>query len=268
MKYLHIIDDKAPKWVEEVAQDLTRFYKPTGVEVEHKFDYRELKILPKEVYWGDYEGIAKWYLQALTAGIREEYGNSIDRVNLWITDEKWDLNGVWGWNMGVRYNGYDVHQCRIETRDSRNLTTKKANTFGTLYHEGMHANKHASDRYIFNGITVEKQVNNLLDLSEPVTDWQDNIVHGNHPDFDYIRFDNNQEALEAISTKLAYASIHNRMKEGIKDLSAIQRFLMEVMEQLVIINEKLGRKDEVMKPLTLEQQKELEKEYKKVIKSK
>lgn len=265
MIYLHLLDNTSPKWVKEVSDKITKFYESTGVEVKHLYKEVDFTNLPFEIYYGDYPGIARWYLNQEVQKVFNEYGYTVDRVNFWVGHDNWHIREkVWGWNMGSTINGYDVHQCMIDTRSSRSAESKRANTFGTLYHEGMHANKHAGDRYETTGFTVERKVSSNLKLSKPVTDWQSEVVHGEHPDFDYIRLDNNKEALEAISIKLAFASIKRRELMGLNDKPAIHRILALMRERVRELGERISQKVEVMKPLTKKEEKEIIKEYKKI----
>jgi len=150
-----------------------------------------------EEYYSGYYGIKKTFLTALVSTVQKKHGKKFDHIALEIDAKNFygtvPTNQVWGWNISAGILGYDLQVCRFDTT-SRKKATRIANSLGTLYHEVMHC--HAHYPYKIYNIKIEKY---LKTKGLVMTKWGEDVVHGRQPEWEYIRWKENIEALKAIS---------------------------------------------------------------------
>jgi len=217
---LLLLDNKIDeRQLDRVKREVGAIYKTnTGVTVKFYEEWRDFTKYPKEVYWGEFEGVQKAYIRTVTNEIYKRYQEEIDNVVFFIHRDNWNLKGVWGWNLAGVFNSYSVQQCRF---DSRNVV----NAIGTLYHELMHDVD--SFLYINSNVVVEPLVG--------VSDWDSVCVHGEHPDWDYIRYNENQRALKAVPFK---AAIQARRSIWDKKKSLYLR-VIQLAQQVLVLQRQL-----------------------------
>lgn len=135
----------------------------------------------------------------------------------WKSGKTATRKGIWGTNYSYRYGNYQVHYCRF---DNTNL----ANSFGTLYHEMFHS---------FDALI---QVETGVDIQPilQVKAFDAEIVHGASPDYKYIRYQENTDALAKLAPylKSAYLARQNKHTEAIKGM---QLTIISLLEKLVEI---------------------------------
>jgi hypothetical protein len=193
--------------------------------VYENFDYGDYPI---EEYWGGYFGVKHAWLRERCAEIYKRWGEEIDCVMFAIASDNWKLDDpsivkdkpVWGWNISAQYSTYGVQQVRIAQVKTHTTERNINNSVGTVYHELMH--DHDTFTFVNTGKTVEPVVG--------VPQWDNSVVHGEHPNWQYIRHKENQKALEMIAPLLRDALTKRRelltMKLG------LMRRVIELLQQL------------------------------------
>jgi len=200
-------------------KEVKELYKQAGVDIVTTVLTREWgnpAIAPTpqlwEVYYDGWWGMRRSFLDYHVRDIQTKYGKyAFDHVVFAVDARNWwgdqPANKVWGWNISSGVLGMDVQQVRFDTV-SFNTASRLANSVGTLYHELMHSHMHFPYR-VFAGARVER-----LLPKRNVTHWGNQVVHGEHPDWRYIRHKENAAALNAIGQVLRAAyEIRNRQHE-------------------------------------------------------
>lgn len=220
MKILLVTDKTINKTLlGQVQLQLDTVYKGLNLEwAIEDFDYSDY---PVEEYWGGFWGIQRSWLREQTARIHKRWAEEIDCVVFLISSENWNLTGVWGWNMSNQYNGYGIQQVRFAQNprhtDERNVN----NSAGTLYHELHH--DHDTYVYVNTGEVVEKEVG--------VNNWDNDITHGAHPNWDYIRTTaDNVKSIEKIMPLLIKARNARKVTFLQKKLGLLQTIYRLVMQ--------------------------------------
>jgi hypothetical protein len=200
-----------------------------------EFDYSDYPI---EQYWGGYWGIAHAWLRARCEEVHAKHKESIDNVVFLIASDNWKLdrtelvgpNHVWGWNHSATMSGYGVQQVRFAQVSTHTNQRNVNNSIGTLYHE-MH---HDHDTFVFNytGEVVERIVN--------VQSWDEDITHGRSPNWEYIRYKENQASLRAISTVLERALTIRRALYATR-VSLMEKIIQLLERKVVLLRELLSR---------------------------
>jgi hypothetical protein len=206
----------------QVQLQLSGVYKGLDMEfVTEEFDYSDYPIAP---YWGGYWGVQQAWLREKCADIYKKYAEEVDCVVFLIASPNWKLDDpkivgdkpVWGWNHSNQFSSYGVQQVRFAQvpthTDARNVN----NSAGTLYHELMH--DHDTYMFVNTGEVIEHIVN--------VPSWDNACVHGEHPDWSYIRTVNdNVRALELIMTRLVEARNKRKVTFLTKKVGLLQQIL-------------------------------------------
>jgi hypothetical protein len=211
-----------------VKKEVGALYKNNaGVTIKWHEEWRDFSSYPKEEYWGGYEGLKRSYIEQVTKEIDARWKEELDNVVFFIHADNWNLNGVWGWNHSAQFNGYGVQQCRF---DSRNVV----NSIGTLYHEMMH--DHDTFVYTYSGVHIAPIVK--------VANWDNFAVHGGRDTgeegkdgWKYIRHNENQHALKAISTVFKQ-SVEKRRDLFIKRVGVMQETI-RLLQQIVVLQRAL-----------------------------
>lgn len=205
------------------------YRKNTPFEIEwmiEEFDYSDYPI---EEYGGfvGYWGIQQSWLRERCAAVYNRHREGIDQVVFLIDSTNWRLTGVWGWNISKQFSGYGVQQVRFANNPKHTDARNVNNTVGTLYHELMH--DHDSFVYTYLGITIEPLVS--------VRNWDNDIVHGQSPDWAYIRYNENQAALKAIGT-LLYQAMKKR-RELYTHHTSLQKTVIQLLQQKLMLLRRL-----------------------------
>jgi hypothetical protein len=201
------------------------YKKNMGVEVVWTVEDYDYGDYPVVEYWGGYEGIAQSWIAERTKEIWDRKHESIDTVMFAIPSSNWRLTGVWGWNHSAHFNGYGVQQVRLAQvashTDERNIN----NSVGTLYHE-LH---HDLDSFVFNytGVVVEKLYPN------DVRSHDNDVTHGEHADWQYIRHKENQESLKIVAASFRQAVAKRR--ELYQDRVTKMQTIVQLLEQYVVL---------------------------------
>lgn len=159
----------AKKAIDRLAQD----YKDTGVDFQYDIedidigDVRFVKYNPR--VYANSLGLDFPIVSRIAKDIRKRHGDKYDLVTIFIAPEDWAKGdgGVWGWNMGEFFSGYQIQQVRI----SGDLWT-----YNVLAQEIMHS----FDQFI----QLELRINiaNLFG----VKNFDNDIVH--HYQYSYLDF--------------------------------------------------------------------------------
>ena len=207
---LLILKDKSIPTTEynEATSELKELYGSVGITIELQTDdyyWGNPEEDPTgelwEEYWGGYYGIKKTFLNGLVSVVLDKYGKKFDHVVLLIDARNFygtvPENKVWGWNISAGIQGYDVQVCRFDTV-SKKKATRIANSLGTMYHEIMHSHDQFPFR-VFRGADITR---NMRSRGYNVYDWDNEVVHGESPEWDYVRWRDNVEALKVIAPVL------------------------------------------------------------------
>lgn len=143
-----------------------------------------------------------------------------DHIFMFVHENNWKSPTIWGTNYSYSLGDYHLHYCRWD-KDN------EANTFGTSYHEWMHA----LDALI------------KVELGEKINfdgAWDRCAVHGKCPTHDYIRYKENVEVLRPIGKQLyrAYKQRElNRLKEKV---GLLQTIVLLRRKLAMLLNQKNG----------------------------
>ena len=220
MKILTIIDEsidfvKVTTWQSDFSSFIT---KHTGIKPEFRLQHEHVGDYPTYIDGDGDIRPTKLYLKSL---VNEEY----DHIFLFIHKENWKSdppgpgNGIWGTNYSYSLGDVHLHYCRWDTR--------KANTFGTSYHEWMHA----LDTLI------------KVELGEDINfdgKWDSCAVHGRCDSHQYIRYQENTELLPPIADQLKRAYMKRRVERLKKKVSLLQTILLLTKRLRMIFNQKNG----------------------------
>lgn len=227
MKIL-ILKDKEIGSADTVTDEVRSFYEDKDIDIEFMVDERDFSSLPFSVYHankGDEEGpdygIDKGYISEQAKKVEKEYMYGVDLVSFLVHEDNWQPDDIWGWNLANAHKGYEIEQVRWDPDNS-------TNTVGTLYHEIAHS--HDSFVYRNVGRWIEKIVG--------VGDWDDDMVHGGAKKYQYIRHDQNQDALVAIADVLNDASDKRRAKED--NRKNLQKRIITLAKRVIELYRELG----------------------------
>lgn len=205
MKILVITDTAIKRdFLDEVLAQVGELYqRNTNIVPQYIVQDFAYGDYPVEQYWGGYYGISHAWLRAECAKAYKRYEEEIVGVVFAISSENWKLDDpaivkdkpVWGWNHSNQMSGYGVQQVRIAQVAGHSRKRNLNNSIGTLFHEGMHDH----DTFVF--VNTGKLIEDIV----KVPDWDNSVVHGQHPDYTYIRYKENQDALRAIGPALSEA---------------------------------------------------------------
>ena len=148
----------------------------------------------------------------------------------WKSDPPGPNNGIWGLNVSNVFHGYQWHYCRF---DPEYLDT---HSIGTFYHEIMH-NVDAL-------VKVETGVDVASLLS--ISDWDNEVVHGNNPNYVYInRKDHNVQVLDYVTPYLLQ-SYANRKERFNQEYQGLQKTILQLLKTvLVLLRQKLNHKTSI-----------------------
>lgn len=200
---LTILKDK--KITDEDINELERqfadiYFENTGMTPVFFVEERDYTSYPMVTDADGDRKLTDAYMKEACADVSKRYsGEGTDHVVFMIHEDNWKLRGIWGVNYSNRYNGYQVEVCRF---DRDNI----ANSLGTIYHEVMHS--HDAIIKTYTGVDIHK----LFGYN-----WDAGVVHGKTEPWDYIRWKENQKALQKIAPYLVKAyqerlALYNKKK--------------------------------------------------------
>lgn len=205
MKILILTDPSTNKTnLGQITREVGEIYQENcNITVEWVIEDLEYGNYPIEQYWGGYWGIQQQWMRNHCANIYKRYAEEVVGVVFAIPSPLWKLDDptivgdkpVWGWNMSNQFSGYGVQQVRIAQNPRHTTERNINNSVGVMYHESMH--DHDGFIFVNTGKTVEPVVG--------VPNWDNACVHGEHPNWEYIRHKENQEALRIIAPLLREA---------------------------------------------------------------
>jgi len=216
------IDDAELK---EVYHEVFEIYRDnSSVEPQLFTEARDFTDLPFVDYWKDAPGIDKSHIKSVTKDIKKRWGYEVDLVDFMVHEENWEPmeEGIYGWNIASSFSGYEVEQTRFDA-------VNHANSVGTLYHEIMHSH----DSF------VKRMVNTVIEKQIGVDDWDDVVVHGNGEGYEYIRYKENKEVLQQISTELAssFAKRRELQKEREQELLKLKGLLQRLLDLYINLSQ-------------------------------
>jgi len=220
-----VIADKKIKEnnAQRIKKKLARFFAKYDIPFEFDVHYEDMSDLPWENYYNDDDGqnrgLSKKYMKNRAKAIKKRYHKRYDTILYWVHPSNWvpGEDGIYGWNVSQEYAGYESQQCRFDPQND-------ANTFGTIYHEMMHA----YDQFVYR--VIGKDIAEVLS----VKDFDDAVVHGGSPKYAYIRHKENENALAEIAPFVAKAikkrvKAHNKFVDLLKSLIESYRKLINAL---------------------------------------
>lgn len=204
----------------------------TGVQLEWAIEETDYSSYEIEEYlpWRGYWGLRRSDIATKMKDVYSRWREEVDVVVYLIDSSNWKLTGVWGWAISKAYSGYGVLQVRFANEKSHTDTRNVNNTVGTLYHELMH--DHDSFVFTYTGKLVEHIV--------PVESWDGFCVHGGRDlgregedGWKYIRYNENQHALKAISKEFNEALVKRRSL--FIEHTELQQRVVQLLEQYVVL---------------------------------
>ena len=171
------------------------------------------------------------FLVQETDYVFNKYGNwGTDHVVLLIHEDNWLSPTIWGTNYSNIFHGYQVHYCRLD-RDN------KFNSVGTLYHELMHS---------FDALILTETGQNIANFLN-IENWDRSIVHGQNYLYDYIRYNENLEAVDYIEPMLKQAYL-NRKERFDQEYKGLQKTVVQLLQMLVVLlRQQFNRKNGINK---------------------
>lgn len=157
------IRDKGLEGVDEMLEGIKNDYK-SFVSVSWIFIEEDLSGLQFEEYAPGDKGLSKAHVRKTCAELFKEYGYQYDHVIWFFKRENWDAPGIGGWNLGRLYSNYSVQLVLAEQRSKWAGKTLKMEI------------AHAFDE--FTPIELGYNLDRFTGL-----DWDNDIVHGQHPDW-------------------------------------------------------------------------------------
>lgn len=230
MRLLVIYDDKIQqKDLKHVTSEVSKHYqKWADITPKWHFESRNYR---DTVFNGHnpsiYDTLPYSYLKKETQLIYERWEEEIDHVVYLVHRDHWGGGHIWGENFSNLFNGYQVQVCRF---DNQNL----ANSVGTLHHE----NHHSHDALI--ELILNIRIENLVGVS----DWDNDVTHGDADQYDYIRYLENGESLQAIAPLLQEA-YKKRRAVFTKKVENLQRQIIKLLQQKIVLLRQLKRQQRV-----------------------
>lgn len=219
MRNLIIKDTKIDKdELFELIEKYQKFWnKHTGITPEFYIEQRDFTSVPTSPdNDGDLKPTYK-YRQELATDVHKRYGDyGVDNIIMLVHEDNFLFKGIWGVNYSYRHYKYCFQLCRWDK-------DRQANSFGTLFHEQMHS---------LDALIKQETGFDIAPLFGG--DWDKYVVHGGRPDevgkydWDYINYQQNTDALQAIAKHLQNAYEVRKKKHQqviIKMLNVIVRLL-------------------------------------------
>lgn len=203
MRILFLKDSTIPTdEFEEVFAHIRDLYKQhADIDIDAAVEERFFeKGLQWENYYTDSQGqnrgIDRFLLDVFVRAVEFIHGKRFDHIAIMVDAKHWvpSEENIWGWNISAGIRGYEVQQCRFDTvRADR--PGRIVNSVGTLFHEIMHSH----DQFIY------RMLGRRIESYVPVDNWDEEVVHGKSPHWQYIRYKENTEALRKIRFQLKAA---------------------------------------------------------------
>lgn len=229
MRYIVLTDNKIDKDdAQRVKKKIKDFFERNGVTTKIDLFFEDMTDLPFENYYSDNSGqnrgIRKSYIKKRAKAIKDRYHKKYDSIVFWVHHNNWVPveDNIWGWNISNEFSGFENQQCRFDPKND-------ANTLGTFYHESMHA----YDQYIFR--ILGKSINEIAKVS----DWDDRVVHGGSPRYQYIRHKENNDILKKIAPLINKAT-----QQRVNDFQQFKSLLKSLIETYRSLINALTRKDQ------------------------
>ena len=212
-----------------VLDDFSDFFEEhTGIECTFWVEQHDFSSVPTVP---DSDGDLKpthEYRKALNKAVHARYGDyGADNVVMLVHEDNFLFKGIWGQNWSYVYHKHSFQLVRYD-RDN------KFNTLGTLYHEFMHS---------FDRLIKEETGFNIDPLFEG--NWDKYVVHGGRPDevgkysWDYIKYQDNTDALRAIATHLKHA--FDKRKEKHDKHMGLYKQIIKLLQLLISLLSKKAK---------------------------
>lgn len=125
-------------------------------------------------YGNDNYGLDIKWVKGDTANIADSYEDKIDSVAYVFDWNSWTTKGnqIWGWNLGIFYNGYQVQ-----------LVKAGRGAIQAMYYTFLMELMHAHNDF-YRRATGKR----LEDIFNDVALWDEDIVHARHDDYEVFKY--------------------------------------------------------------------------------
>lgn len=228
-----ISDDYFQQWRKE---DVEFWNKYTGIVPTYGVMRQDFSDYPTYIDSdGDIRPTNK-YLQSLNNLVTSIHGQfGVDFIMMCVHEDNWKSDpagpgGIWGTNYSYVFGKQTLQYCRWDGN-------RRANTFGTLYHERHHSLDAIIKQEL--GVNIEP----LLDI--PIGRYDSCITHGKCAPWQYIRYKENVSSLKKMKVLLTKA-FQQRREQHQKLECGEQNVVMRFLNLLYyIFRMKLNKKDGV-----------------------
>jgi hypothetical protein len=171
------------------------------------------------------------FLKDISKYVEKKYGKyGTDHIVTLIHEDNWKSGatarrkGISGTNYSYTQGPYHIQYVRWWNRKGVSQKQEMINRFGTLNHEQFHA----VDALIKQEIRIE------IDPILGVGDFDRDVVHGAHPDYDYVNYNNNAETLKKLSPYLI-AAYAKRLERHTEHINGLQKTIIGLLQELVYL---------------------------------
>jgi hypothetical protein len=217
---------------DQLLKDYSSFIKKhTGITptfYTHDYDYTDY---PTDVDIDGDDVPRPTMLQDIADDVDEKYGAwGADHIVTLIHEDNWKSGattkrkGVSGTNYSYRFNNYHIQYVRWWKRKGKSVKQELINTFGTLNHEQFHA----VDALIKQEIGIE------IDPILGVGDFDQDVVHGKHPNYDYVNYNNNADTLKVLAPYLI-AAYKKRLDRHTEAMKGMQLTIIGLLQKVVYL---------------------------------
>ena len=145
-----------------------------GLTLSYYFSFRSFEDVPWEDYWGDGKslGIKLSWITKQNKKIKKQYGEEFHSVVYLVDKPNWKAVGIGGWNLGRFFSGMSVQLTKgYFTTDSAHKVTSMEVA-------------HCLNEQVYEELGVR-----LKDVLK-VKNWDYEVVHGEHPDYQKYYYKN------------------------------------------------------------------------------
>ena len=223
MRTLFLLDQKIPQDAfDRVWQQVREIYK--GLDIETRIERTNYKNITG-AHKPTFDSLPYGFVKGKIDAIHKKNANRYDHIIFLVHKDNWVFQEkrVWGENFSYYFYEYQVELCRWDTNE--------ANSVGTLYHEITHS--HDALIEVELGVSIETVVG--------VSDWDKDVTHGGAPEWEYIRYKQNQDAIKLIIPLLKQA-YEARKVRYLKGIYGQLNTIVELLRKVVFLQRKLKAK--------------------------
>ena len=179
-----------------------------GLTLAWDIEYRNFENLEWEIYYGNSIGISREYIARENKIVKTLFGEKYASVAYVVDMENWKAPGIGGWNLGRFYSGMSAQIMEVYR------TTYSTNQVITM------ELAHCLNEQVYKelGIKLKDELG--------VSDWDFQVIHGKHPDYNSFNY-------QPVFRKIADVLLRTFQKRE-------QRFLNELKVKVNLLTKILG----------------------------